>query len=145
MLNPLTERTEKMNENVNDDLQKLFDADKAQLKALAQVINEITKGNVPLVEQARASDMYMPKTAEFVTNKNIRNMQHWCNEYAFDDGELVHDLKSVIIELQYLLAVIKDLRAKIKESELRERELQDRLNHQATELQRLENLVFRDN
>jgi hypothetical protein len=122
-----------------------FDADREQLKALAHVINQITDNKVPLVDPARPSDMFMPKTAEFVTNKNIRNMQHWCSEYAFDDGELVHDLKSVIIELQYLLAVIKDLRAKVKEGELRERELQDRLNHQATEVQRLENLVFRDN
>jgi hypothetical protein len=122
-----------------------FDADREQLKALAHVINQITDNKVPLVDPARPSDMFMPKTAEFVTNKNIRNMQHWCSEYAFDDGELVHDLKSVIIELQYLLAVIKDLRAKVKKGELRERELQDRLNHQATEVQRLENLVFRDN
>ena len=89
--------------------------------------------------------MFMPKTTDFVTNKNIRNLQNWCSEYAFDDGDLVQDLKSVIVELQYLLAVIKDLRAKVKEGEQRERELQDRLNHQATEVQRLENLVFRDN
>jgi hypothetical protein len=122
-----------------------FDADREQLKALTHVINEITKGNVPLVDQARPSDMYMSSTTEFVTNKNIRNLQNWCSEYVFDDGDLVQDLKSVIVELQYLLAVIKDLRAKVKEGELRERELQDRLNHQATEVQRLENLVFRDN
>jgi hypothetical protein len=89
--------------------------------------------------------MFMPKTTDFVTNKNIRNLQNWCSEYAFDDGDLVQDLKSVIVELQYLLAVIKDLRAKVKEGEIRERELQERLNHQATEVQRLENLVFRDN
>jgi len=122
-----------------------FDADREQLKALAHVINEITKGNVPLVDQARPSDMYMSSTTEFVTNKNIRNLQNWCSEYAFDDGDLVQDLKSVIVELQYLIAVIKDYRAKIKESEIRERELQERLNHQAAEVQRLENLVFRDN
>jgi len=122
-----------------------FDADREQLKALAHVINQITDNKVPLVDPARPSDMFMPKTTDFVTNKNIRNLQNWCSEYAFDDGDLVQDLKSVIVELQYLLAVIKDLRAKIKEGELRERELQDRLNHQATEVQRLENLVFRDN
>jgi hypothetical protein len=122
-----------------------FDADREQLKALTHVINEITKGNVPLVDQARPSDMYMSSTTEFVTNKNIRNLQNWCSEYAFDDGDLVQDLKSVIVELQYLIAVIKDYRAKIKESEIRERELQERLNHQAAEVQRLENLVFRDN
>ena len=122
-----------------------FDADREQLKALAHVINQITDNKVPLVDPARPSDMFMPKTTDFVTNKNIRNLQNWCSEYAFDDGDLVQDLKSVIVELQYLLAVIKDLRARVKENELRERELQDRLNHQATEVQRLENLVFRDN
>jgi len=122
-----------------------FDADREQLKALAHVINQITDNKVPLVDPARPSDMFMPKTTDFVTNKNIRNLQNWCSEYAFDDGDLVQDLKSVIVELQYLLAVIKDLRAKVKEGEQRERELQDRLNHQATEVQRLENLVFRDN
>jgi len=122
-----------------------FDADREQLKALAHVINQITDNKVPLVDPARPSDMFMPKTTDFVTNKNIRNLQNWCSEYAFDDGDLVQDLKSVIVELQYLLAVIKDLRAKVKEGELRERELQERLNHQATEVQRLENLVFRDN
>jgi len=122
-----------------------FDADREQLKALAHVINQITDNKVPLVDPARPSDMFMPKTTDFVTNKNIRNLQNWCSEYAFDDGDLVQDLKSVIVELQYLLAVIKDLRVKVKEGEQRERELQDRLNHQATEVQRLENLVFRDN
>ena len=122
-----------------------FDADREQLKALAHVINQITDNKVPLVDPARPSDMFMQKTTDFVTNKNIRNLQNWCSEYVFDDGDLVQDLKSVIVELQYLLAVIKDLRAKVKESEIRERELQDRLNHQATEVQRLENLVFRDN
>ena len=106
-----------MNENVNDDQQKQFDADKAQLKALMQVINEITNNNVPLINQARPSDMYMPKIADLVTNKNIRNLQNWASEYVFDDGDLVQDLKSAIIELQYLLAVVKDLRNQVQHLE----------------------------
>jgi hypothetical protein len=122
-----------------------FDADRAQLKALMQVINQITNNNVPLVNQARPSDLFMSKSTDLVTNNNIRNLQNWCSEYAFEDGDLVQDLKSVIIELQYLLVVIKDLRLKDTENQMRERELQDRLNHQAAEVQRLENLVFRDN
>jgi hypothetical protein len=125
--------------------EKQFDADRAQLKALMQVINQITDNNVPLINQARPSDLYMPKSTDLVTNNNIRNLQNWCSEYAFEDGDLVQDLKSVIIELQYLLVVIKDLRLKDTENQMRERELQDRLNHQAAEVQRLENLVFRDN
>ena len=122
-----------------------FDADQQQLKALMEVINQITNNNVPIVNQARPSDLYMPKTTDLVTNNNIRNLQNWCSEYAFEDGDLVQDLKSVIVELQYLLVVIKDLRLKDTENQMRERELQDRLNHQAAEVQRLENLVFRDN
>jgi hypothetical protein len=121
-----------------------FNADQQQLKALMEVINQITNNNVPIVNQARPSDLYMPKTTDLVTNNNIRNLQNWCSEYAFEDGDLVQDLKSVIIELQYLLCVIKDLRLKDTENQMRERELQDRLNHQAAEMQRLENLVFRD-
>ena len=121
-----------------------FNADQQQLKALMKVINQITNNNVPIVNQARPSDLYMPKTTDLVTNNNIRNLQNWCSEYAFEDGDLVQDLKSVIIELQYLLVVIKDLRLKDTENQMRERELQDRLNHQAAEMQRLENLVFRD-
>jgi len=92
-----------MNENVNDDQQKLFNADKAQLKALMQVINQISNRNVPLRDPSAV-----------VTNKNIRNLQNWASEYVFDDGDLVQDLKSAIIELQYLLAVIKDLREQVK-------------------------------
>lgn len=122
-----------------------FNADQQQLKALMEVINQITNNNVPIVNQARPSDLYMPKSTDLVTNNNIRNLQNWCSEYAFEDGDLVQDLKSVIIELQYLLCVIKDLRLKDTENQMRERELQDRLNHQAAEMQRLENLVFRDN
>lgn len=125
-------------------LNAINEADKAQMRALMQVINEINKGNVPLVDPARPSDMYMPKTTEFVTNKNIRNLENWASEYAFDDGDLVQDLKSAIVELQYLLAVLKDFREKVKESEMRERELQERLNYQAAEIQRLENSLFRN-
>lgn len=126
------------------NLDEQFNADNAQLKALMHVINQITDNKVPLVDQARPSDMYLPKTTDFVTNKNIRNLQNWCSEYAFDDGDLVQDLKSVIIELQYLLVVLKDFRVKVTEGEIRERELQERLNHQAAEIQRLENELFRN-
>ena len=121
-----------------------FNADQQQLKALMQVINQITNNNVPIVNQARPSDLYMPKTTDLVTNNNIRNLQNWCSEYAFEDGDLVQDLKSVIIELQYLLVVLKDFRVKVTEGEIRERELQERLNHQAAEIQRLENQSFRN-
>jgi hypothetical protein len=34
---------------------------------------------------------------------------------VFDDGDLVQDLKSAIIELKYLLSIITDLRERLKE------------------------------
>ena len=123
-----------MNENVNDDQQKLFDADKAQLKALMQVIDQISNRNVPLRDPSAV-----------VTNKNIRNLQNWASEYVFDDGDLVQDLKAAIIELQYLLTVIKDLRVKVTEGQIVERELQERCNNQASEIQRLERLAANAN
>lgn len=81
-----------------------FNADTQQLKALMKVMDEITAKRVPLIDQTA-----------LVTNKNIRNLENWCSEYVFDDGDLVQDLKSAIIELKYLLSIITDLRERLKE------------------------------
>jgi hypothetical protein len=81
-----------------------FNADIQQLKALMKVMDEITAKRVPLIDQTA-----------LVTNKNIRNLENWCSEYVFDDGDLVQDLKSAIIELKYLLSIITDLRERLKE------------------------------
>ena len=95
-----------------------FDNDTAQLKALMQVIDEITSFRVPLVD-----------TADVVTNRNIRNLDKWALEYVMDDGDLVHDLKSAVIEIKYLASIVKDLRERLRENE--------------TELRRLENELHR--
>ena len=95
-----------------------FGNDTAQLKALMQVIDEITSFRVPLVD-----------TADVVTNRNIRNLDKWALEYVMDDGDLVHDLKSAVIEIKYLASIVKDLRERLKENE--------------TELRRLENELHR--
>ena len=76
-----------------------------QLEALMHVITQITKQAVPLTEFPR----------DLITNKNIRKLEEWANEYSFTDGDLVADLKSAITELKYLLVVIKDLRERLKE------------------------------
>lgn len=76
-----------------------------QLDALMHVISQITKQAVPLTKFPR----------ELITNKNIRKLEEWANEYSFTDGDLVADLKSAIIELKYLLVVIKDLRERLDE------------------------------
>ena len=102
-----------MTENIDP-----FGNDTAQLKALMQVIDEITSFRVPLVS-----------TADVVTNRNIRNLDKWALEYVMDDGDLVHDLKSAVIEIKYLASIVKDLRERLKENE--------------TELRRLENELHR--
>ena len=102
-----------MTENIDP-----FGNDMAQLKALMQVMDEITSFRVPLVD-----------TADVVTNRNIRNLEKWALEYVMDDGDLVHDLKSAVIEIKYLASIVKDLRERLRENE--------------TELRRLENELHR--
>ena len=104
-----------MTENIDP-----FGNDMAQLKALMQVIDEITGLRVPLVD-----------TADVVTNRNIHNLEKWALEYVMDDGDLVHDLKSAVIEIKYLASIVKDLRGRLKENE--------------TEIRRLENQLHRAN
>ena len=104
-----------MTENIDP-----FGNDMAQLKALMQVIDEITGLRVPLVD-----------TADVVTNRNIRNLENWALEYVMDDGDLVNDLKSAVIEIKYLASIVKDLRGRLKENE--------------TEIRRLENQLHRAN
>jgi len=88
-----------MTENIDP-----FGNDMAQLKALMQVIDEITGLRVPLVD-----------TADVVTNRNIRNLEKWALEYVMDDGDLVNDLKSAVIEIKYLASIVKDLRGRLAE------------------------------
>jgi len=92
-----------MTENIDP-----FGNDMAQLKALMQVIDEITGLRVPLVD-----------TADVVTNRNIRNLENWSLEYVMDDGDLVHDLKSAVIEIKYLASIVKDLRARLTQQDTR--------------------------
>ena len=109
-----------MTENIDQ-----FGNDMAQLKALMQVIDEISKSPIPLVD-----------TADVVTNRNIRNLEKWAMEYVMDDGDLVHDLKSAIIEIKYLASIVKDLRGRLAEQDARIENLEadgqmlaDRLRH----------------
>ena len=94
-----------------------FGNDMAQLKALMQVMDEITSFRVPLVD-----------TADVVTNRNIRNLEKWALEYVMDDGDLVHDLKSAVIEIKYLASIIKDLRGRLRENETEIRRLESQLH-----------------
>ena len=109
-----------MTENIDQ-----FGNDMAQLKALMQVIDEISKSPIPLVD-----------TADVVTNRNIRNLEKWAMEYVMEDGDLVHDLKSAVIEIKYLASIVKDLRGRLAEQDTRIENLEadgqmlaDRLRH----------------
>ena len=103
---------------MTENIDQQFVNDMAQLNALMKVIDEITGLRVPLVD-----------TADVVTNRNIRNLDKWALEYVMDDGDLVHDLKSAVIEIKYLASIVKDLRERLRENE--------------TELRRLENELHR--
>ena len=103
---------------MTENIDQQFVNDMAQLNALMKVIDEITGLRVPLVD-----------TADVVTNRNIRNLEKWALEYVMDDGDLVHDLKSAVIEIKYLASIVKDLRERLRENE--------------TELRRIENELHR--
>ena len=104
-----------MTENMPD---KLSD-DMAQLKALMQVIDEITAHKVPHYE------MY-----ELSSKSALRELQYLiddCN--ALDDGDMIDTLNQTRIEIKYLASIINDLRERLRENE--------------TELRRLENELHR--
>ena len=111
-----------MTENIKPN----FDADMVQLKALMKVINEISGQRVPF---KRVEDL--PKQPNVITSKTIRALREHISDYTFDDGDLVQDLKSAIVELQYLSSIIEDLR--------------ERLNERDSEVNRLERLVHNAN
>ena len=99
MLNHLTERTEKMTENLDH-----FANDKAQLNALMQVINEITQHKPPQYEMH-----------ELTSKSTLRALQYLiddCN--VLDDGDTVDILNQTRIEIKYLCSIINDLRERLQ-------------------------------
>ena len=80
-----------------------FGNDNAQLQALMHVIDEIT--NIPTT---------LINTPSTLRNRNVRNLEQIISDHH-DDPELVHDLKSAVIEIEYLSSIIKDLRGRLHE------------------------------
>lgn len=115
--------------NLDDE----FKASDAQLKALMQVINEITTKKVPFYEPH-----------ELAARSSLRALQ-WaiddCN--ALDDSDLIDTLNQAKIEIKYLCAIITDLKKSLAARERDIQSLQDRNNDQWSEIQRLENELFR--
>ena len=76
-----------------------------QLKALMQVMKEITSNKVPLLNPW-----------ELAARSTIRELQHQIDDHnALDDSDLIDVLNQARIEIKYLLSIISDLDARVKE------------------------------
>ena len=76
-----------------------------QFKAIMQVMNEITGNKVPL-----------RNPWELAARSTLRELQHQIDDHnALDDGELIDVLNQARIEIKYLLSIITDLDARVKE------------------------------
>ena len=106
-----------------------------QLKALMQVMNDITGNKVPFYEPH-----------ELAARSTLRALQHLIDDSnALDDSDLIDTCNQARIEIKYLCSIITDLREALTARDTDIRILQDRSNYQSAEIQRLENQVFRAN
>jgi hypothetical protein len=106
-----------------------------QFKALMQVIDEITGNRVPVVEPH-----------ELAARSTLRALQHIIDDSnALDDSDLIDTCNQARIEIRYLCSIITDLKEALAARDRDIRSLQERNNYQSSEIQRLENQVFRAN
>ena len=106
-----------------------------QFKALMQVMNDITNNKVPFYEPH-----------ELAARSTLRALQHEIDDRnVLDDGELIDVLNQARIEVRYLCSIISDLKEALATRERDIQSLQQRNNYQSSEIQRLENQVFRAN
>ncbi len=126
-ISPHDERL-KMTENIDPIIDP-------QLKALMQVMNEITQLKVPLTNPD-----------ELPARSTLRALQWAIDDLnALDDSELIDTLNQARIEIKYQISIISDLRDALRARDRDIRVLQDLSNYQSSEIQRLENQVFRAN
>ena len=126
-ISPHDER-QKMTENIDPRIDP-------QLKALMQVMNEITSNKVPFYEPH-----------ELAARSTLRALQHQIDDRnALDDGELIDVLNQARIEIKYLLSIISDLLERVKQRDIEIGIQQLRLNENEVEIQRLEHQVHRAN
>jgi len=97
-----------------------FGNDTAQLKALMQVIDEITAHKVPKYEMHEMTSKSTLQALQYLIDD--------CN--ALDDGDTIDTLNQTRIEIKYLCSIIHDQRDRIKEYQ--------------TEIARLERLFHRE-
>lgn len=106
-----------------------------QLKALMQVMNEITANQVPLLEPH-----------ELAARSTLRALQYEIDDRnVLDDGELIDTLNQARIEIKYLCSIVTDLLERVKQRDVEIGVQQLRLNENEVEIQRLENMVHRAN
>jgi len=106
-----------------------------QFQALMQVMNDITGNKVPFYEPH-----------ELAARSTLRALQHEIDDRnVLDDSELIDVLNQARIEVRYLCSIITDLKDALAARERDIRVLQERNNYQSSEIQRLENQVFRAN
>jgi hypothetical protein len=85
-----------------------------------QVMNDITQHKVPI---------YNPW--ELAARSTLRKIQHEIDDRnALDDGELIDVLNQTRIEIKYLLSIISDLDARVKERDAEVNRL-EKLAHRA--------------
>ena len=105
-----------MTENIDP-----FGNDMAQLKALMQVMDEITAYKVPRYEMHELSSKSALRELQYLIDN--------CN--ALDDSDMIDTLNQTRIEIKYLCSIVNDLRERLRENE--------------TEIRRLENQLHRAN
>ena len=126
-ISPHDER-QKMTENIDPRIDP-------QLKALMQVMNEITNNQVRFYEPH-----------ELAARSTLRALQHEIDDRnALDDGELIDVLNQARIEVKYLLSIVSDLLERVKQRDVEIGIQQLRLNENEVEIQRLEHMVHRAN
>ena len=78
-----------------------------QLKALVQVMQDITSNKVPFYEPH-----------ELAARSTLRALQHEIDDRnVLDDGELIDVLNQARIEIKYLCSIITDLKKSVAERE----------------------------
>ena len=76
-----------------------------QFQALKHVMDEITQNKVPLRQPW-----------ELAARSTLRELQHQIDDHnALDDSDLIDVLNQARIEIKYLLSIITDLDARVKE------------------------------
>jgi hypothetical protein len=91
-----------------------------QFQALKHVMEQITQNKVPVRQPW-----------ELAARSTLRKIQHEIDDRnALDDGELIDVLNQTRIEIKYLLSIISDLDARVKERDAEVNRL-EKLAHRA--------------